>query len=352
MLTTFRPPRWFKSPHLQTIGAAVPIFSPPKTHMIDLQEDLRIPIEATSPRGKPIVEGHLHACAWWVKSRTPAPAVIILHGIAGSMESHSSMRSAVALHRAGYHAIRLEMRGAGNSVMDAPSLYHAGITCDIDRAVRFVAKDPRVSGVVVLGYSGGGSQLLKLASEWGDTPPRGVLAIASVSAPLDYTRVAAHMDKLGCFPYRFHVLRGLVDRARLFLDLHPQRAQFDAALLDTIKRFRQYDGRIIVPMHGFSDVDSYYWDASAGRWLDRITVPTLLLHSEDDPMVPIDTVRPWLAASSRKVRVKLSKHGGHIGWVGGFDETSWVKGWATSEVLAFFAEQAPAPFLFPEVGEA
>ncbi len=334
MTSPFRPPRFLRSPHLQTIGAAAPLFSPPRSHVIrGDEEDLRIAMEG----------GQLHARAWWVPTR--APAVVILHGIAGSKDSHCCVRAAVAVHRAGYHAIRLDMRGAGDSVVDAPSLYHAGLTTDLDHVVRTLANDPRVSGVLVLGFSGGGSQALKLAGEWGAAPPSGVLGVASISAPLDYTRVAARMDTFSCLPYRFHVLRGLLDRARAFAEHHPERARYRASDLDRIKRFRRYDASIIVPMHGFSDVDRYYLEASSGRYLPKVRVPTILLHAEDDPMVPIDTVRPWLEDASRSVRVKVSRHGGHIGWLAGFDESSWIKGWATSEALAFFAEQAPAPFL-------
>jgi uncharacterized protein len=344
MTSAFRPPRWLKSPHLQTIGAAVPLFSPPRSHVVDEEEELRIPLdEALSGSDRSY---SLHARAWWSRplDQGSAPAVIILHGIAGSKDSHCCMRAAVALHRAGYHAVRLDMRGAGESVVDAPSLYHAGLTADLDRVVRHLANDPRVSGVLILGFSGGGSQALKLAGEWADRPPPGVLAVASVSAPLDYTRVAARMDTFACLPYRFHVLRGLLDRARAFAIHHPNRVHYRVRDLDRIKRFRNYDGEIIVPMHDFPDVDTYYQSASAGRLLDKVTVPTIVLHAEDDPMVPIDTVRPWLAKShaSSSVRVRLSKHGGHIGWLSGFDETSWIKGWATSETLAFFAEHAPS----------
>lgn len=331
MPSTFRPPRWLKSPHLQTIGAAAPLFSPPRWHSAE-EEDLRIPIGES---------GALHARAWW--SQPGAPAVVVLHGIAGSKESHCCIRAAVALHRAGYHVVRLDMRGAGESVVDAPALYHAGLTADLDLTVRHLVKDERVSGVLVLGFSGGGGHALKLAGEWGDQPPAGVVAIATVSAPLDYTRVAPRMDTLACLPYRFHVLRGLLDRARAFAEHHPRRAHYRARDLAKIRRFRRYDASIIVPMHGFRDVDSYYEEASAGPWLRHVRVPTLILHSEDDPMVRVDTVRPWLPEASKSVRAKFSQHGGHIGWLGGLDETSWIKGWATSEALAFFAEQAP-PF--------
>jgi predicted alpha/beta-fold hydrolase len=331
--STFRPPRWLKSPHLQTIGAAVPLFSPPRSHAVADEESLRIPIAG---------HGRLHARAWWAENG--APAVVILHGIAGSKDSYCCVRAAVAIHRAGYHAVRLDMRGAGDSVVDAPSLYHAGLTSDLDLVVRRLAQDPRVSGVFVLGFSGGGSQALKLAGEWGAAPPPGVLAVASISAPLDYTRVAPRMDGLACLPYRFHVLRGLLDRARAFARHHPLRAHYRVADVDGIKRFRSYDASIIVPMHGFSDVDRYYWEASSGPYLRKVHVPTVVIHADDDPMVPIDSVRRWLTDASSSVRVRLSRHGGHLGWLAGLDESSWIKGWATSEALAFFGEHAPASF--------
>jgi predicted alpha/beta-fold hydrolase len=334
----FRPYRWLRSPHLQTIGAAVPLFSPPRSHVVAAQEELRIPVDAGGDRSGR--DYFLHARAWWAPGR--APAVVILHGIAGSKDSHCCMRAAVAFHRAGYHAVRLDMRGAGDSVVDAPSLYHAGLTEDLDRVLRRLAGESRVAGVFVLGFSGGGAQALKLAAEWGSTPPAGVVALTSVSAPLDYTRVAAWMDTLACLPYRFHVLRGLLDRARAYAQHHPWRAHYRPRDLSGIRRFRDYDGQVIVPMHGFSDVDDYYRAASCGVLLGKVRVPTLLLHAEDDPMVPIDSVRPWLPGAASVVRVSLTPEGGHIGWLSGLDESSWIKGWATQQALAFFAEHAPA----------
>ena len=336
MTSPFRPPRWFASPHLQTIGAAAPVFAPQTLPTVARDEELRIPLGTGA--------GHaLHARAWWLEG--VAPTALVLHGIAGSKDSHCCVRSAVALHRAGYHVVRIDMRGAGASVASAPSLYHAGLTSDLDLAVRHLLEDTRVDGLVILGFSGGGSQVLKLAGAWGADAPEGVRAVATVSSPLDYMRVAARMDTLPCLPYRFHLLRGLLERARAFALLHPDRASYRLEDLEGIKRFRQYDGRIIAPMHGFSDVDAYYWAASAGRWLDTVRLPTLILHAEDDPMVTIDGVRPWLERASPAVKVAISARGGHLGWLGGLTESSWIKGWATSEALGFFATHAPPVFV-------
>lgn len=332
-------PRWLRSPHVQTIGAAVPLHVRPRAHATPETERLRLPI----PGG-----GHLHAQAWWAGARqegseavSPRVAVVLVHGIAGSSDSHCCVRAAFALHRAGYHAIRMDMRGAGESVVDAPALYHAGLTADLDLLVRHLAADPRVSGVAVLGFSGGGSVALKLAGEWGAAAPHGVLAVASVSAPLDYVRVASRMDGWSRLPYRYHVLRGLTDRARRFAELHPERAHYRPRDLEGLKRFRAFDRDIIGPMYGFTDVDGYYAAASSGPWLARIEVPTLLLHAEDDPMVPGETVAPWAAGASRAVRFELTAHGGHIGWLGGLDEESWMVGWSARRVLGFLADHAP-----------
>ncbi|HEY8072889.1 MAG TPA: alpha/beta fold hydrolase, partial [Labilithrix sp.] len=257
-MTEFVAPRWLRSPHLQTLGAAVPLFAPPRSHEALAHEELRIAIDETHK---------LHARVWWTERR--APAVIVVHGIGGSSESRYVVRAAVALHRAGYHVVRLDLRGAGGSIVDAPSLYHAGLTSDLARVSEHVARDARVDGVVLLGFSGGGTMSLKLAGEWGREAPSHVRGIVAISAPLDYTKVAPWMDSLGRIAYRFHVLRGLTTGAKEFARLHPDRAHYTPEDVKRMSTFRHYDGTIIVPMHGFSDVDEYYAAASAGPWLPK-----------------------------------------------------------------------------------
>lgn len=325
-MLSFEPPRWLRSPHVQTMGAAVPIYVRPRSHRVN-SEDLRIEL----PEG-----GRLHAQAWWHESARPA--VLILHGIAGSQDSFCCVRSAVALHRAGFHTIRLDLRGAGNSTPDAPQLYHGGMTVDVDAAVRHLLQDARITKLNMLGFSGGGSIMLKLAGEWGEDAPDRVVAVASVSAPLDYITVARRMDSFATLPYRYHVLGGLIDRARAYADQHASRVHFKASDLDGVKRFRAYDDLVIVPMHGFDDVDHYYRTVSSGPWLPKVRIPALILHAKDDPMVPWSSVEPWLGAASASVRAKSSAHGGHLGWLGGLDEASWITSWTTRNALAFFEE--------------
>jgi uncharacterized protein len=330
----FDVPRWLRSPHLQTLGAAVPLFAPPRSHAGLPAQEMRIPIGDRHA---------LHARAWWAEAREPRLAVVVVHGIGGSSESRYCLRAAVALHRAGHHVVRLDLRGAGASVPDVPSLYHAGLSGDVDAVIEHLSADPRVSGVAIVGFSGGGSVALKRAGEWGSEAPRAVRGIVSISAPLDYTVVAPRMETPACLPYRFHVLRGLVNGARAFARHHPERAAYRPSDVKRMSTFRAYDETVILPMHGFSSVDRYWAESSSGPWLGRIRVPSLLVHAEDDPMVPAHSIRPWLPRVSDAVEVATSPHGGHIGWVSGLDEASWVEGWAMRRALTFLGRIAREP---------
>ncbi|MDB4945618.1 MAG: Hydrolase, alpha/beta fold family functionally coupled to Phosphoribulokinase [Labilithrix sp.] len=341
-LTDFRVSRWLRSPHLQTFGAAVPLFAPPASHAEVDTEELRLPLT-----GARDADAHhaLHARGWWITDaqggRLVRPVVVLVHGIGGSSRSRYVVRAAVALHRAGYHVVRLDLRGAGASTPDVPSLYHAGLSDDLALVTAHLAKQSHVDGVVLFGFSGGGSLALKLAGELGAAPPAGLRAVVSVSAPLDFTKVVAWMDGLRRLPYRFHVLRGLSNGARVFAEQHPERAHYRPQDVKRLSSFRYYDASIIVPMHGFDDVDGYYAAASPGPLLPRIAVPTLLLHAADDPMVPSSSVVPWLGAASPSVEVAVSHAGGHLGWVTGLDEASWIESWPARRALAFLRDKVP-----------
>ena len=52
-----------------------------------------------------------------------------------------------------------------------------------------------------------------------------------------------------------------------------------------------------------------------------VTVPTLLVHAEDDPMVPAQTVRAWLGRAPPAIEQVWTRSGGHVGWVADLSES-------------------------------
>jgi predicted alpha/beta-fold hydrolase len=336
-MTSFVAPLWLRSTHLQTLGAAIPLWAPPRSFRPGEVERLRFPL----PLG-----GALHASVWWQRRERPGPAAILVHGVGGSSESRYVVRAAVSLHRAGWNVVRLDLRGAGRSIPDAPQLYHAGLTEDLRVAVEQVASRPQVDGVALVGFSLGGSVVLRHAGELGDSAARGAGALraaVAISAPLDLVQVTRAIERLRSLPYHLYVLRNLLAQARAFARAHPARAHYEATALGKLRSVRAYDGQVIAPMHGFASAEDYYARASAGPLVERIRLPTLLVHADDDPMVPADTVRAWLHNAPAALEQVWTQRGGHVGWFAGLDEASWVDTWAMDRAQAFLRRVLPCP---------
>jgi len=75
---------------------------------------------------------------------------------------------------------------------------------------------------------------------------------------------------------------------------------------------RSWDSLTIVPRYGFSDVSDYYARMSVGPRLRELRVPSLLVQSTLDPMVPPWTYEAHLATTLPKLCVRRLASGGHV----------------------------------------
>ena len=66
-------------------------------------------------------------------------------------------------------------------------------------------------------------------------------------------------------------------------ELWPGR--YDPTLLKNVRSVRDFDEHITARYMGFTGADDYYDKASSSHVLDRIAMPTLVIHSDDDPFV-------------------------------------------------------------------
>lgn len=328
---SFDLPVWLRSPHLQTLCAALPLWLPSAPG--ETGDEVRFPL--------PDAQGSLHARVAWQPGDAPRPAVVIVHGVGGTIESRYVMRAALALHRAGYHAMRLDLRGAGEGVHTAQAMYHAGLSEDLATAVSWLAASPRVSDVFVLGFSLGGHVTLRWAGELGKHAPPKLRAVASISAPLDLEKTTQWMERLRSLPYHRYLTKNLVAQGKRFAELHPGRVHYSARELSRVRTVREYDTLVVAPMHGWKSAEAYYADASAARFIRSIELPSLLVHADDDPMVPGHLVREYLGDAPAALEQQWTDLGGHVGWFAGVREEPWVRTWAMDRALDFFARFHP-----------
>jgi predicted alpha/beta-fold hydrolase len=227
---------------------------------------------------------------------------VILHGLAGSAESHYCAAAASAASRARYDSLRLSMRGADSSGED---IYHAGLSADIGA----VLADRRLSRywrVVLIGYSFGGNLAIRAAIDGVD--PR-LAAVAAVCPPLDLRAVMEGCDSASRFLYKWAIKTGL-NRCYARVDARG-RAVTPYAVVARSRRCSDWDEAAIVPRFGFRGTRDYYERTSVIPGLAGLSVPCLVVAGVNDPIVPAQTVCWALGRGTPALSVRWGV-GGHL----------------------------------------
>lgn len=243
--------------------------------------------------------------------RKEGSAALVLHGITGTSDEPFVLRTADKLNRKGIDALRVSLRGVGESRGLAPGVYHAGQTEDVRQALRWLCA--RYKRVGVVGFSLGGQLALRALGEWGPDTPSGLKVAVSVSAPLDLHASSAYSERLQAVLFRGWIVARLHLRyLQLRGQLPPEVAR---APVKTFTTIRGWDETVVAPTYGFRDADEYYSRCAAGELLHAITVPTAMLHAEDDPVVPVGPTREAMKRAPAHFRFVFTTHGGHMGFL-------------------------------------
>ncbi len=255
------------------------------------------------------------------------PLAVLVHGLTGCHESGYMVQTARYLSGLGYPVLRLNMRGAGPSAATCGQRYHAGRGQDIAAALR--ALDPVLlgDGVVLVGYSLGGSILLNfLAHHAADFPVR---AAAAVSAPID---LAAAADRILAPRNRLYH-RYLLDRMKLdWAGLMRNREERIA--LARIATIREFDDRLVAPPNGFGTADNYYAECSGKRVLGGLLPPTLMIHAANDPWIPAASYDAVDWTANPALTHLMPPGGGHVG----FHQRGHPPNWHDACIGAFFGD--------------
>jgi uncharacterized protein len=245
------------------------------------------------------------------------PHLVMLHGLEGAPRSHYARGLFLEAARRGWSADLLLFRGCGPEPNRNPRFYHSGETGDIGAVARRLLADDPDAPFVFAGVSLGGNVLLKWLGELGHTVPERVVAAAAVSVPFDLERASRHIDRGFAQVYQRHFLKSLRRKALAKLDRYPgimSRNRVEAA-----RTLYDFDDAVTAPVHGFAGAADYYARSSSIHFLDRVTVPTLLLSAIDDPFLPgevLEQVRA-VARSNERIVLEFPRAGGHVGFVSG-----------------------------------
>lgn len=334
----FHPRRWLTNGHLQTIAGN---FFSRQNHLPPSVEEF---VEVCPARGSQISSQVLCECHWQPAAVRPeCPTVLILHGLEGSSRSQYVIGNANKFWSAGFNVIRMNMRNCGGHKYETakltPTLYHSGLSNDVKRVMQFFLEREHLQSISLIGYSMGGNLVLKLAGELGDAAPPELTSVVGVSPVVDLAQSvdALHQPQNRIYELRF--LRALLKRFRRKATFFPRA--FDPQVATGIGSVREFDNRITALYCGFQSADDYYYRAASARVLDRITVPTLLIHACDDPFIRFTPETRAIIEANPHIMLLETEHGGHCAFLAAPEPANGNDGyWAEHAALRFVLEHA------------
>jgi len=194
------------------------------------------------------------------------------------------------------NVVRMNQRNCGGTDAIAPTLYHSGLSSDVGALAEALIASEGLTRIALAGYSMGGNLVLKLAGEWGDSHKE-LRAVATVCPALDLP------------------------------------GQFSVSAADGASSVRAFDNQVTAPFSGFRDADDYYARAAAANVVERIAVPTIVVHAADDPFIRIQPESRAKILANSNIRYLESAHGGHCAFLAapnGYDGY-----WAERQIVDF-----------------
>jgi predicted alpha/beta-fold hydrolase len=316
--TSFRPPRWLRGRHAQTILPSVPprrarlerralqLIASSRERLLDCGAGVTLQSFHASPANR---------------GRAPGREVaVLLHGWEGSADSLYILALAQALFENGYEVVRLNLRDHGATHHLNRDLFHSCRLPEVLGAVQRLALQYPGLPLHLIGFSLGGNFMLRVAAHpaAADLPLARVVAISPV---LDPATTLTTLERRNRIYHRYFVLKwsrslekkqltwpGVYD-FKEFLELKELRAMTRALVL----RYTEYP-----------TLEQYLADyAITGRRLTTLAAPATVISALDDPIIePLDLER---VARSEQLEIRVTPHGGHCGFIESLAPNSWIE---------------------------
>ena len=258
----------------------------------------------------------------------PKPLVVLLHGMGGNALSGYMRSAAEAFNREGYDALLWNHRGAGRSGRSCRHLHHPGYTDDIHRLTDYLHEEQSAwveQGMVCVAFSLGANVLLKYLAETRDKSA--FSAGISVSAPIDMNLTS---NNLRTGQNRVFDRYLLARQKEELLRENAELTDTERKVVAACESVWDLDDRFTAVRFEYAGAEDFYADNSAINSMDRIAVPTLCLHADDDPVVDADVFAGVNWTGNKSLYPALSESGGHSGF---FDSTG--KRWHEQAAVAF-----------------
>lgn len=335
-ITDFVPRRWLRSGHLQTLAGN---FLPRR---LQLPEPEPLLVEVQGPVAGYGPSQVLCHCHWQPQEvRRQRLTLVLVHGLEGSSSSQYIVGNTARALAAGLNVVRMNMRSCGGTDQLSPTIYHSGRSRDIGRVFAAIVKQQQLEAVALVGYSMGGNLVLRWSGELGEAFPRQLKAVVGISPLMDLAPSSAALHRPSNRVYEWHFLRSMIARVRRRKTMYPRI--YGDARVGRIRSMRDFDDEIVARYGGFRDADDYYAKVASSNHASEIRVPTLIVHSLDDPFIRMLPATREALIANPHVTLFETQHGGHCAFLAPAAEANDDGRWAERTLLRFLLNgHAPA----------
>jgi len=141
-----------------------------------------------------------------------------------------------------------------------------------------------------------------------------VYAGVAISAPVDLASSARALDRRpGNQIYLRRFMKSLAAKVEAKAKRFP--TEIDATGVRDVRSFSIFDDRYTARIHGFRDAEDYWSQSSAIGYLNRISIPTLLLNAKDDPFLSLESFPYTEGRQNPCLSLETPDSGGHLGFL-------------------------------------
>ncbi len=289
----YRPPRWLFNAHLETIYPAV-------FRKVSLQKSFESIVIQTPDNDYFELDYYFNQSV-----RT----VIISHGLEGNSRRPYMLGMVGIFLENGWNVIAWNYRGCNGRPNKTIKSYHSGFTEDLAEVIRF-ADTPQIQQIAMVGFSLGGNLTLRYLGA-DDHVNHKICSAVVFSVPIDLHQSCLRISEPSNFLYSQRFLKSLkakvLEKARIFPEI-------DTRYLTEIRDLKTFDDYYTAPLHGFQDALDYYKQCSSMYILDRISTPTLIVSSSNDPFLTPSCFPSVQVKNHPFIFLEIPHRGGHVGF--------------------------------------
>ena len=261
--------------------------------------------------------------------------LVLLPGLEGHSKRIYTSRAAQAAFTSAWDVLLVNYRGYNQSYNPVPKTYHGGAIDDLHEVLsQTIVSYPGYQSISLGGFSLGGNIVLNYLGNARLEKSNKIRSGICFSVPCDFSSsspLLASGPNHWIYGRRF--VASLKKRVREEDDNF--NGLYDLERFKNIKTLKDFDDVFTSRVNGFGNAAAYYKQVSSLQFLDQISVPTLLVNAENDPLLSEECYPKELAKKSSIFHLETPAYGGHVGFA---NDLSFEDFYYTERLVSWLAD--------------